>query len=164
MIQTVQSVTGNTGYRDQLDRARRFLDRILASPQDNGDSPSEVEFQDNVWAFFQNCWHVKDWVESDPLASPAQKNAVLAEAHRSSLLKICKQMCNGTKHLEVRKGEAQHSYVETTGIPGYRTFSMDCLIDDGAGNSISSKDLGRQCIAEWERILSAQGLAITRRS
>ena len=59
MVRHVQTRAGHIGYRDQLDRARRFLDRMEA-PCSN-----EVEFQDMVWAFFQNCWHVKDWIEND---------------------------------------------------------------------------------------------------
>ena len=61
MARHVQTRAEHIGYRDQLDRARRFLDRIeqLAA--------NDVEFQDMVWAFFQNGWHIKDWVRNDPL-------------------------------------------------------------------------------------------------
>ena len=46
MARHVQTRAGHIGYRDQLDRARRFLDRI-EQPAAN-----DVEFQDMVWAFF----------------------------------------------------------------------------------------------------------------
>jgi len=49
---------GQTGYRHQLDRARRFLDRIEQSYEEFGDM-DPVDFQDNMWSFFQHCWHVK---------------------------------------------------------------------------------------------------------
>jgi hypothetical protein len=162
VIRRIQTSLGNTGYRDQLDRARRFLDRVQA-PIDEIENPSEVEFQDDMWSFFQNCWHVKDWVMHDPLASSTQKDEVSKAAHASTLLMICRDMCNGTKHLGVREG-AGHRYVEMTRIPGGPCFEMDCFLDDGAGNLVSGKQLARECIAEWERILSAQGLAIARRS
>src|SRR5260370_12903142 len=98
MVRNVIVAMGYTGYRHQLDRARRFLERMEAV------DANEVEFQDMVWAFFQNCWHVKDWVEHDPQVPRLMKDAVIDRAHRSSVLKICREMCNGTKHLGAQPG------------------------------------------------------------
>ena len=61
MVTRVQARSGHVGYRDQLDRARRFLARV------EGPHASDVDFQDMMWACFQNCWHIRDWVENDPL-------------------------------------------------------------------------------------------------
>jgi hypothetical protein len=102
-------------------------------------------------------------VKNDPLASQQQKEEVLRQAHASDLLKICQAMCNGTKHLGVVPG-AKHGYVETEGIPGGPVFAMECYIDDGTGEMIPGKQLAVECIAEWERILTAQGLATARQS
>jgi hypothetical protein len=43
-------------------------------------------------------------------------------------------------------------------------FEIDCIIADGYGKLISGKQLARDCIAEWERILQSQGLATARSS
>ena len=55
---------GYTGYRDQLDRAHRMLDRVetAASQQDWATEFNDLEFQDDMWNLFQACWHIKDWV------------------------------------------------------------------------------------------------------
>ena len=42
--------------------------------------------------------------------------------------------------------------------------TMECYIDDGHGNLISGKQLARECIEEWVRILESEGLATRRRS
>jgi hypothetical protein len=155
----VQSGLGTIGYRHQLDRARRFLDRVEASLD-------QVEFQDMMWSFFQHCWHVKDWVDHDPLASPAQKNNVIAQAHASAPLQVCRDLCNGTKHLlhdQPTWTGARQEYVNTTIVPG-QSSSLDCLIDDGQGTQMSGKDLARRCIAEWERIFQSERLATARLS
>lgn len=164
MTRMVQTVAGTTGYRHQLDRARRFLDRIQVP------LASAVEFQDFMWAVFQNCWHIKDWVANDPLASQQQRDAVIAKAHQSPALLICRDLCNGTKHLRVdrpscRPVGARHSHVNTTITPGTGMPSeMDCMVDDGAGQIISGKQLARDCLAEWERILQSEQLATQRLS
>ena len=156
MARHVQTRAGHIGYRDQLDRARRFLDRI-EQPAAN-----DVEFQDMVWAFFQNCWHIKDWVRNDPLVDQATKDSVCAQAHASVALRVCQEMCNGTKHLGARPG-ASHDHINTTVVPGDVSV-MDCLIDNGAGTLVSGRMLAHQCVSEWEAILLSHGLSTARRS
>jgi hypothetical protein len=168
MVTRVQTVAGNVGYRHQLDRARRFLEYVLREPDDWHDMMSEVEFQDMMWSFFQHCWHVKDWILNDPLASTTQKEAACEMAHKSDVLRICQDLCNGTKHLQLRRpgsgSGASHRYVDATIDPGAGRFERDCMFDDGRGNLISGKKLARECIAEWERILASQGLPTVRLS
>jgi hypothetical protein len=162
MTRQIQSVGGVVGYRNQLDRARRFLDRVQMTTDDWADM-DDVEFQDMMWAFFQNCWHVKDWLRNDPLVSQVVKDAATQLAHQSQHLKMCQELCNGTKHLGARPG-ASHHHINTTIIPGAGIREMDCIVDDGGGKLISGKQLASDCIAEWERILGSHGLPITRRS
>jgi hypothetical protein len=161
-MRKIETISGNTGYRHQLDRVRRFLDRV------EGPHTSDVEFQDMMWAFFQNCWHLKDWVDHDPLASDAQKKEVIDQAHASAPLKICRDLCNGTKHLGVdRKPSsgtgAAHDHVAITIVSG-ESSTIDCIVKDGFGSPISGKWFARDCVAEWERILQSAGLNTTRLS
>ena len=153
-------VMGNTGYRHQLERARRFLGRVYDLIQAEWGTSNEVEFQDMMWAFFQNCWHVKDWIDHDPIVLRATKDAVITTAHKSSDLMVCRELCNGTKHLGKIPGEASHSHVDSENADGF-TVDMDCVIEDGSGKLISGKELPHRCLAEWERILTSQKLPIT---
>lgn len=157
MTTVVQTRTGHIGYRHQLDRVRRFRGYL------EGPHANDVEFQDFMWSFFQHCWHLKDWVQHDPLASATQKAAVQSAAYASPQLVICQDMCNGTKHLQLDRPQsgagAQHSHIETRIVPG-GSATMDCRLDDGHGNLISGRQLMQECITEWERILTAQNLSI----
>lgn len=150
------------GYRNQLDRARRFLDRARMTPDDWPDM-DDVEFQDMMSAFFQDCWHVKDWLKNDPSVSQVAKEAVIQLAHQSQYLRMCQELCNGTKRLGARPG-ANHQHINTTIIPGAGIREVDCIVDDGSGKFISGKQLASDCIAEWERILISLGLAVARQS
>ena len=161
----VQTRAGHIGYRDQLDRARRFLER-LEQPVDDMDDEgmTDVDFEDLVWAFFQNCWHVKDWVANDRNVPRPVRNGVIAMALASVPLKVCEQLCNGTKHLgRTRKKRrskapiAKHDHIDTTIVPG-GPITRDRMIDNGSGKLISGRLLARQCIAEWDLILLANNL------
>jgi len=161
-MRKIEAVAGNAGYRHQLDRVRRFLDRV------EGPQANDVEFQDMMWAFFQNCWHMKDWVNHDPSALEAQKKSVIQKAHDSDVLKICRDLCNGTKHLGLDRkpssgAGAVHHHIDITITPG-ELIAIDCMVEDGQGNLISGKQLARDGIAEWERILRSEELNTTRRS
>jgi len=165
MVTGIVTSSGNIGYRDQLDRARRFLERVEHGPEDVEDV-DEVQFQDNMWSFFQHCWHIKDWVRHDPLMSEATKDAVIAAAHQSKVLAMCQDLCNATKHLRLNKtaARASHKHVETVIAPSQGRYEHDLIVDDGHGGQLSGKKLARDCIADWERILTDHGLAIARRS
>jgi hypothetical protein len=62
---------------------------------------------------FQNCWHVNDWVLNDPLVEQATKAAICTRAHEPMVLRVCQEMCNGTKHLGARFGASQ-DHIDTT--------------------------------------------------
>jgi len=167
MPTVIQSQVGYTGYRNQLDRARRMLERVesAASNQEWG-TIDDVTFQDDMWVFFQTCWHIKDWVKHDPMVDDPTKAAIKAQAESSPVLLACHDICNGTKHLKLTKprgGGARYHSTESTLESGF-VVNIDCRIDDGTGALISGKDLARRCIAEWEGILRGHGLAVERKS
>jgi hypothetical protein len=146
--------SGHVGYRHQLDRVRRFLERV------EGPNLRDVEFQDMMWAFFQNCYHLRDWVRNDPLLPGIKKRTIIHLAGESLALRRSGDLCNGTKHL-APKPSAQHSHVSITITPGAET-DIDCLIDIGGNAQISGKALARECVAEWERIFRSQDLPTVR--
>jgi hypothetical protein len=162
VMRVVQTVAGMAGYRHQLDRVRRFLEHV------EGEHANDVAFQDVVWAYFQQCWHLNGWVKNDPLASDAQKNAPKDRAETNPHLLICRDLCNGTKHFKLTDPScgpsgASHSHVSIVITPGESTH-IDCLIDDGYGPLISGKQLARDCLQAWIDILNAEHLNTTRLS
>jgi hypothetical protein len=164
VVRKVQTWIGLAGYLDQVERARRFLKRA-----EDIEGFADAEFQDLMWAFFQNCWHIKDWVLNDERVPQATRSAIAVMALNSIPLKVCEQLCNGTKHLgptrkkrRAKKGPiAKHGCVETTVDASGRT-EMDCMIDTGAGKQVSGRLLAHQCIAEWASIFQSHGLPTAR--
>jgi hypothetical protein len=156
ILPAMEGKFGYFGYCAQLDRSRRFLERMKASSLD------PLESQDMAWAFFQNCWHVKDWLKMDLIVHEQPKRVAIDMAHQSPILKICQELCNGTKHLLTHAAIDDHiAYTMHARPPGAADIpnEIDCIIDDGTGRRLSGKNLAEDCIAEWERILQSQGLA-----
>jgi hypothetical protein len=100
VVRRIEVRTGITGYRNQLDRMRRYLGRVL----DRERPPYVVDYQDDVWAFFQACWHLKDWMKHDPLVPAEKKQRVIAAAEASKVLAIANDMANSTKHHVLHAG------------------------------------------------------------
>jgi hypothetical protein len=147
--------TGATGYRDQLDRTRRFLGRVLADCA----AGYVIDYQDDVWSFFQNCWHVKDWVKNDPLVPQDAKDRVKAAAEASAVLAVCNDMASGTKHLKLHRpvAGAAHSHL-TLSTGGDPRSPIECMIETSSGLR-PAREVAAECVQEWVRILSAEGLA-----
>jgi hypothetical protein len=156
MRRIVEVWTGFTGYRHQLDRARRYLAQLEA-PQ-----PNSISFQDALVSFFHHCWHIKDWLHNDPAATIDQKANCIDLAHASDVLDVCQDLCNRTKLLGARPG-ATLDHTKVT-LDSDRIVDIDGVIKLVDGSLMSAKQLARHCIAEWERILQSQGLTTARLS
>ena len=51
-----------TTWRAQFARLERAYARVLQPYQ------SSVAYDDDLQHFFQDCWHLKDWIKNDPSA------------------------------------------------------------------------------------------------
>jgi hypothetical protein len=56
---------------------------------------------DALFCFFQNCWHLKDWIKNDASLSEDVRAALNGEAHANDFLLLCKDLANGSKHLKL---------------------------------------------------------------
>lgn len=139
---------------EQLDRVRRMLDRI-----ERKQGRAVDDYGDDIWSFFQNCWHLKDWIKNDPHVSIHGSIEDLVK--KSPPLMICADLANGTKHLKFDRPPrvgAKPSHWNMTITPG-ESSTVEYLIDPGTGTKQDALDLARSCVAEWERLLAAEGLA-----
>lgn len=150
--------TGATGYRDQLDRVLRYLGRAHAGEGDQNQRYI-VDYQDDVWSFFQNCWHLKDWIRHDPLLDDDVKARIEAAVESSQILAIANDMANGTKHLELHKSQAGAAYSHLSLATSGEVSTLKCIIEV-AGRSRTARELATECVGEWQRILEAEGLPV----
>jgi hypothetical protein len=91
------SVHRNGGWVGRLERSRRWQERLLNAATDpNGDDDDLLDF---LYAFFQNCWHLHEWVDQ---TSNIPKDTLKSLASCEEML-ICRDIANGTKHLTLKR-------------------------------------------------------------
>ena len=78
---------------------------LLHATQDaerrHGAAVSSTEyFVDDIYAFFTNCFHLKDWLINDPAYTKHTRQQVEDHISNTPGLAICADICNGLKHLE----------------------------------------------------------------
>lgn len=57
-----------------------------------------VDRLDVLLTFFQNCYALRDWIQNDERAPKTDLDTLMSS---SEALRICRDICNGSKHLTI---------------------------------------------------------------
>lgn len=84
----------------QYKRIERAHDRIVADFESTTFSKSSQERLDDIYDFFFNCYHLREWVQKDDKVDQSIKdNLPTFERHDSPVqFQICRDLCNKSKH------------------------------------------------------------------
>lgn len=80
-------------YTDIYDKTGRFLERIQNTNRNS------IDYEDDLHAFFVFCYHLKDYLIKDAKISP---EIVKDYINKNPALTLCWNICNLTKHVEVK--------------------------------------------------------------
>lgn len=161
-------------WRDQWSRTERWFARFREQTVGQTDGPSSEDCQDEVYAFFQSAYHLKDWLKH----SGAPVADVEAFINGSPELCICADLCNGSKHLRLTTphadagtGIASRSVTINAPSAGLVTRGDVVTPVQGTGGSIQTTygitsggrtydafALAEECMKQWERYLQGKGL------
>ena len=64
-------------HNQQYERMLRYLKRL------KDQNRSQVEYVDDMWSFFQHCFHLKDWMKNDPSLPKSIKKSIEKELNKS---------------------------------------------------------------------------------
>src|SRR5712692_9502414 len=92
-------------YIEQLERVKRWYSRFKEISEGREHIPFADFYQDDIFAFFQNCYHLKDWIKNDPSVAH-MKDLVEPFINQSEVLSICADLCNGLKHLTLDRSRS----------------------------------------------------------
>jgi hypothetical protein len=114
--------------------------------------------EDAIHTFFQNCYHLKDWIKNDPNSLFREKVEEFVSA--SNNLSLCADICNGSKHLKLTKLRSGHlpkvGGHEASFRPRHtkdrRIHFVHFRIEHN-GKIIDAFDLAENCMTEWQRFL-----------
>ena len=122
------------------------------------DKSSEF-YEDEIYAFFMNCYHLKDWIKNDPAAASVA-NKVEGYINNNPELSLCTDICNGLKHFHLdreRSGESPKFGKTKAKLclgTGPTTIAVKYEIKTKSG-PIDAFDLARKCMKAWEDFIKS---------
>ena len=155
---------------EQFARVERALARVRSNR-----GRELPEYEDDVWSFFQNAWHLKDWIKNDPELSQKDRDAVEGDVGGLEVLRICADLANRSKHLrlEHKRLDANISKRSThihagavhlslssgsSVVPGYAELIFTIVADDGREFGVI--ETAEQAVAEWRELLNRYGVPV----
>jgi hypothetical protein len=120
---------------------------------------------EHTYAFFLNCFHLKDWLESDPTFAKAKE--VEQYVSTTPSLKMCADIANAAKHLRPAHnpksgrtyGELHASFrtelAETFAFDGEkRPFTRAVVYLDCDGAPLAVAGIARDAVAAWRSFVA----------
>lgn len=150
-------------YREQYERVRRWYDRFATTDQGRPHDASPENYVDDIYSFFLNCYHLKDWIKRDPTVPTGTQQAVEDWINGNRPLKLCADICNGHKHLvlkQPRSGESPAFGTLHYGLSlgsGLPVISLKYEVDTTAG-PLDAFEIATDCMRAWESFLSMLSL------
>ena len=150
-------------YREQYDRIRRWYDRFVALDQGRPHDVASDNYLDEIYAFFMNCYHLKDWIKHDSTVAASVQQSVEAHINSNRALRLCADICNSLKHFRLtssRSGESPAFGNKQFGLAlghGPPTIKLAYEVDTTSG-PIDAFQLATECVDAWDTFLAANGM------
>ena len=105
-----------------------------------------------VYAFFQNCYHLGDWIVNDHLTTRTELNEFI---NANGCMQICADICNGSKHFFLRDSRSK---LDISVIPVFEEIKDDKIKEMKSVFCICGIDwepfsLATECVKEWDAFL-----------
>lgn len=136
-----------TGWRAQYERMTRSYARI-SKPY-----LSSVEYDDDLRHFFQDCWHLKDWIKHDGAITRID---IEAEVEKCKPLRIAADLANGSKHYAVDRNRREDANVTSISVNVHLDGSpVDVIhtVTSKDGMSVEIKIAAKDALDAWDSIL-----------
>ena len=153
-------MNNSSKYLEQFNRMKRWYQRLVSTDQGRPHHLTSDYYQDEVYAFFQNCYHLKDWIKNDESVGTAAKNKVEEFINNSKELSICADICNSTKHLKLTTPRSdkdpqfgQRKFHLGVGGPP-TTISVEYTIDTSSG-PVDAFELATKCLQAWKKFIQS---------
>ena len=148
-------------HQEQFERMKRWYERIKKIDQGRPHNLSFVNLPsdclyDEVYAFFLNCYHLKDWILHDDTIKPPDKSKVEPFIKQDEYMSVCHDICIGIKHLEqqrkpwsgqVPRWEGREFSLSLEGGPK-PIIKVKFSIETKTG-TIDAFELASECVRKW---------------
>jgi hypothetical protein len=151
--QTLQRIQG---WRGQHERVLRWHARVVAAANSEP-SPDELDF---LLAFFESCFHLRDWLLADGATTLPGLDALFAG---SAELKVCRDLANGFKHHTISRPSVDagfslvNEYVPKNWPAKYKYPNGKWTVLAGA-HQFGLVELAGDCVSQWNSFLTKENL------
>ncbi|MBI2446535.1 MAG: hypothetical protein HYV51_01800 [Parcubacteria group bacterium] len=148
---------------EQFYRIERWYKRLKEISTKKGQEQSTYYQEDVVYTFFQNCFHLKDWIINSGVL---EKNIVDGFIESNTDMKICRDLCNGSKHLAITNPSIDSNIaVDTTeffiSVGGFAENKAVCWVHVDGYPSLDALVLAEMCLMWWRIFFEKQGLKLS---
>ena len=154
-------------FLEQFKRVERYLEKIESQDRDS------TAYDDDLWSFFQNCHHLKDWIINDQTVSDKIKGIkggnIEDFVNKNEALRICADLANRSKHLRLDRvrDDAKITSRSVTIYPPTANIGAPTAGSDSVGTSTcehtitlrdggtrKALDVAREAVKAWRSFLS----------
>ena len=149
-------------YLEQYERMKRSYDRFREIKPGLTDKITS-DYEDNIYAFFLHCYHLKDWVKNDISVKSRVPNIstdVERFINESEALSLCADLCSSLRHLELKRSSGderptygRRQYHNRLNVASGRSIRLEWLVKRNDKPPIDAFELATECIAEWDKFL-----------
>ncbi|MFV1976450.1 MAG: hypothetical protein ACC651_11930 [Candidatus Scalindua sp.] len=140
----------------QWNRVNRALTKI-----ENNQNRNLDDYEDDIWSFFQNCWHLKDWVKNDDVINEIYRTSVENDVHEIESIKMCADLANRSKHLKLTFSRVDanvssrdlHIHAAPPGQGGYGEYNFKITNSEGA--VFDAIEVAKDSVKKWSELLTA---------
>lgn len=151
-------------YVEQFERTKRLHQRFQRLTTEIEHTQASQNYDDDVYSFFQNCYHLKDWIKNDPYCAAWPNVEAFINANPD--LKICADLCNGLKHLSVTRPRSVENpqfagrkiaINISDGIGAKASVSIAVSYDVATTNrgTLDAFTLASSCVSAWAQFIAA---------
>lgn len=153
----------NKKCAEQFARVKRYHERFREINEGKSHCLNSAYYEDDVYSFFINCHHLKDWIISDPAVTLSNQNVENWVKVNPALL-ICADMCNGAKHLKRTPNRIVSGKVRSIDSKAYSvaikegstkppTITIKFFIDNFDAFKVAT-----ECILKWEEFFKKNAI------
>ena len=146
---------------EQYNRVLRWHERLddihwgRYTPQPESVEPNELLLRatDELYAFFMNCYHLKDWIKHDESVATRTQKAVEGYVTQVDNLRICADICNSLKHLKLSRPRfdkpvsLESTVWESVGAEFRHLYVKPVVYVDR--QEVDAFELAAGCIKDW---------------
>lgn len=151
-------------WEEHLGRTRRWYQRIQKVRPSGNSTAASGEAIDFLYAFFQSCWHLYDWMK---ISSALSEETLTKFFTKTEVMQICHDICIGAKHLRVDRKISEGFYMLINSVE-YVPSSKDEELSEPrltslipyATGVVELFDLADKCMQSVESFLRENNLTI----